>query len=374
MDWSRIAIPIEVKSTPSKDPFDDNKPDGQPGAAEKKESLGQILSYAQFMLDHQHLTFLFMIVIIQEDARLLRIDRSGIFVTKKFNYKTSGDSLMEFLWRFARLSPELQGKDPTAERVDHASEYADTMRAKLETPTVPDDYVRILFETSLDKEWAWWLLKLKDERTQKDRRFLVGKPHFRCEGVSGRGTRGYVAMDADDTTAPFVYLKDSWRVVHDEIQKEGAVLETLNAEKVSYVPTLLCHGDLGHKTTSEELWRKYHKKHKKDVPYPLKQHIHYRLVVQEVGKPLSEFKDGSQLVSALVCCLIGKPMVFSIYDVTLIIRISSCAGLQDWPHTPRHQCWEYPLVSSQGRRMERNAQRLGASKGREQQLSSRTSA
>ncbi|OJT01929.1 hypothetical protein TRAPUB_7573 [Trametes pubescens] len=327
VDWSRIAIPIEVKSTANKDPFDDNKPDGQPVALEKQKSLGQILAYAQYMLDHQHLTFLFMIVIIQEDARLLRIDRSGIFVTKKFNYKTSSDPLMEFLWRFARLSPELQGQDHTAERIDYTSDHADTMRTKLKT--APDDYVRALFKTSLDEKWAWWLLKLTDERTKKVRRFLVGKPHFRSQGVAGRGTRGYVALDADDTTAPFVYLKDSWRVVHDEIQKEGAVLTTLNAKKVSYVPTLLCHGDLGQITTSEQLWRKYHKNHKKDTPYPLKQHIHYRLVVKQVGKPLSDFKDGCQLVSALVCCLIAHAQA---YKVGLIHRDISAGNILLYPY------------------------------------------
>lgn len=333
VDWLRIAIPIELKSKGDMDPFDDKRSDGQPAAGDKKEALGQILAYAQYVFEYQHLTFLFMVVIVSEEARLVRIDRSGIFVTQKFNYKTSGEPLIEFLWRYARLSPADQGHDETAERIGHDSDYADMMRAKLET--APKDYVLDLFKASLDPARAWWLLKLKDERTKKDRRYLVGKPHFVAQGIVGRGTRGYVALDADDPSKPLVYLKDSWRVLHDEIKKEGAVLELLNANDVLYVPTLICHGDLGQKTISEDVWRKYHPAYKTDDPYPLKQHGHYRLVVEEVGKPLEKFANGLELISALCCCLIGEPLMHSAH-INQISRghLSPRSGLYAGAHLP----------------------------------------
>ncbi|KAH9848325.1 hypothetical protein C2E23DRAFT_438684 [Lenzites betulinus] len=335
VDWSSIAVPIEVKSTKTKDPFDDSNPDAKTSTAEGKEALGQILAYVQSTLDHQHLNFLFMVLIIEEDARLLRVDRSGLFVTKKFNYKTEGKFLMDFFWRFARLSPEERGVDTTAERVSYDMPCAKIMRQKIRH--APKDYTRDLFLQSLDPAWPLWILALTDERTGERRRFFVGKPHFRSEGVAGRGTRGYVALDADNMDKPFVYLKDSWRVVHEEIKKEGAVLERLNKENVLYVPTLMCHGDLGQTTKSQSLWYQYRPGVSPDAPCPLKKHEHYRLVVKEVGRPLTEFRDGYELVKAIACCLEAHARA---YALGIIHRDISAGNILLYPSGDDDDLWE----------------------------------
>ncbi|KAI0359684.1 hypothetical protein OH77DRAFT_1518062 [Trametes cingulata] len=300
-DWSAIEVSIECKAASGNDPFDDGQPDGEVYAAERRSTLGQILAYAQDVFEHQHRTFHFMILFISEDARILRFDRSSLFVSESFSYKTAGEPLVEFLWRVSRLSAEGRGHDTTAERIAQDSPYASLMRAKTMAP--PQDYVTQLFKDSLDEAWPWWLLNFTDERTSKRRRFLVGKPHFTAQGLAGRGTRGYIALDFDNATSPLVFLKDSWRVVHDDIEKEGAILETLNANKVKCVPTLQCHGDLGQATVSRDLWYKYHPDVPPTDPCPLKEHAHYRLVVKEVGKPLTEFDTGYDLLFALYCVL-----------------------------------------------------------------------
>ncbi|KAI0918750.1 hypothetical protein AcV5_002659 [Taiwanofungus camphoratus] len=38
---------------------------------------------------------------------------------------------------------------------------------------------------------------------------------------------------------------------------------------------------------------------------PLKRHTHYRLVTAEVGRPLSDFRKGRELVKVMYDCLIG---------------------------------------------------------------------
>lgn len=157
--------------------------------------------------------------------------------------------------------------------------------------------------------------ELAAEGTKKERKFLVGQSHFRAPGVSGRGTRGYIALDVDSLsfdagglslaangvaldadklgTPRFVYLKDTWRVVHEDIDKEGTILRTLNGFDVPYVPTVLHHGDLGQVTISPQLW------------VTLKKHSHYRLVVKEVGKPLETFDTGEELIGVIYSCVIG---------------------------------------------------------------------
>ncbi|EIW54488.1 uncharacterized protein TRAVEDRAFT_132862, partial [Trametes versicolor FP-101664 SS1] len=302
VDWSRIQLSIEVKSKSRKDPFVDTNVNGKSDSAERLEVLGQILDYMKHVFDHQHRTCQYMVIIVEENARLLRIDRSGIFATKAFNFKTNGTPLIDFLWRFARLSPEERGEDATAERVPHDSKIVRDIRRRARN--APNDYIWKLFMESLEDEaYPWWILTVDDECTKTTRRFFVGKPNFKAQGVAGRGTRGYVALELDKGDTPFVYTKDCWRVVHDEIKKEGVVLQTLNAENVPHIPTVACHGDMGQTTKSQDLWHKYHPEVSPDAPCPLKKHEHYRLVVKEVGKPLIKFETGIQLLFALFCCL-----------------------------------------------------------------------
>ena len=169
------------------------------------------------------------------------------------------------------------------------------------------------------------MLFRSDEVADSCHYFAVGKPHFYSGGVVGRGTCGYIAVPLDEKNKPmplridkdgkalplaeackfapagtddksqksdfrdvyFVYLKDAWRVDHPGIEKEGAVLHVLNEHKVPFVPTLLYHGDLAEQDTlSYSRWPAYHEK-EDPIDCPLKAHQHYRLVVAEVGKPLS---------------------------------------------------------------------------------------
>ncbi|KAI0719734.1 hypothetical protein C8T65DRAFT_826736 [Cerioporus squamosus] len=311
-DWSRIDLCIECKlHSTNQDPFDEKKPENEPEAQERREVLGQILSYAELVFKHQQRNFHYMLLLFRESARIIFFDHSGIVVTKKVSYATEGAQLTEFLVRYGRLkSAEYKGNDPTAMRIENADplhilvhEYAK------KSVQSSDDHAARLFQASLVESWPLWKLKVYDEETDTDHWFAVGKPHFQAPGVAGRGTRGYVALPLDDDTGkpplddngqpakPFVYLKDAWRIDHPSLQKEGLVLRTLNRAGVQYVPTAVYHGDLvGQSTLSYENWSKL----RPGETCKLKAHRHYRLVVEEVGKPLSEFSSGAGLVTAIL--------------------------------------------------------------------------
>ncbi|KAI0753068.1 hypothetical protein C8Q80DRAFT_1335140 [Daedaleopsis nitida] len=265
--WFWIEIPMECKADSTKeDPVDDDEPDFEPTAAKRKDSLGQILSYAELVFNCQQRTWLFMIIFLGDYPRIIRIDRAGLFATEKFNYKLEGDKLTDFLWRYSRMSAEERGHDTTAERVDPLDFLGKEMKKMAEPSKTPEtrDYIRQLFKKSLNPNWSRWLLKVHRQRIE---RFLVGKPHFQAPGVAGRGTRG---------------SGDAWRVDRDGVEQEGAILQELN--------------QIGVKNT----WHKYHPD---DADCPLKRHQHYRIVVREVGKPLDQFSCSLQLVFALACCI-----------------------------------------------------------------------
>ena len=210
-------------------------------------------------------------------------------------------------------------------------------------------YVRDMFRSQLDVQWPRYKLEVPDGDTK--RHFLVCKPVFHAKGLIGRGTRGYVALDCD--TGRFVWLKDVWRASYLRLEKEGDVLAKLNAAQVSYIPTLVCHGDIRDQTTStSQEWElknpnpqatrgPSHTSDDSDVgvpsssnskrkrtddesanapppkvlsgandPFredsPLRIHKHYRLVEEEVAMPLDVFQTGRQLVFIIYQCIFGK--------------------------------------------------------------------
>ena len=313
MIWALIELLIECKlDGVCQDPFDDSAGNGEAMAEKRREVLGQILSYVELAFKYQQRKFVFMVLFLGKYARVVRFDRSGIIASEKIDYKKDGAELTEFLVRYARLGPTNRGHDPSATRISPTDALGEQLKRHGADAAEkdPEDHVQKLFNQSLDEKWPWWKLCVHDEESEVDRWFAVGKPHFYAGGVAGRGTRGYVAVPLDDdgeavdSTGNFVYLKDAWRVDHEGMKKEGVILKALNAAKVPHIPTLLYHGDLDQSTKSYDMWLDYHEGKTREG-CPLKSHQHYRLVVAEVGKPLSEFENAFQLVWALFCCITG---------------------------------------------------------------------
>ncbi|KAH9889423.1 hypothetical protein C8Q73DRAFT_158328 [Cubamyces lactineus] len=313
--WGYIELSIECKmmSGAQQDPFDEDKEDDpEPTAGTRRSILGQIMTYSILVFDNQHRTHHYTLMILGDSARIIRWDRSGVVATKKFNYVKNPLMLARFLWRFARMTPAERGHDTTAVRVLPGSvEYKlmDEYASKIPkaTPGQPyvGDHARQLFAKSLVDAPRW---KLRvDDAEKGPQYFLVGKADFKAPGLAGRGTRTYVALDINHRTRrTFAYLKDAWRVAHLNIDQEGEILKELNsADKggpVDFVPTLRCHGDVeAQVTASQDVWEM--KYGTQGLECPLKTHRHYRIVVNEVGLPLKEFRNADELVCILILCI-----------------------------------------------------------------------
>ncbi|PIL33501.1 hypothetical protein GSI_04124 [Ganoderma sinense ZZ0214-1] len=347
-NWSAIELSIEVKlEEVSDDPFDEDAVTFQPSSTERKNNLGQVLSYSSLLFEHQQRTHQFTLVILGQCARIVRWDRAGALVSEKFNYVEQPWMLGRFLWRFARMSAAQRGHDTTATRVLTTSDEYRLMRERADVPQknaegfVINEHARLLFKESVRNSSAqWWKLRVDD--STDPRFFLVGEPHFQASGLSGRATRGYVAVDLADPRGALVFLKDAWRVAHAGIEREGNILRYLNEKAVNRVPTLVCHGDVrarkderageddvdvedGHideddedhmETDSEDegtgvndeeprgriqqtISQKYWTARETGAHCPMKTHRHYRVVVREVGLPMSHFKNAKELVYLL---------------------------------------------------------------------------
>ncbi|KAI0660085.1 hypothetical protein C8Q70DRAFT_1105556 [Cubamyces menziesii] len=211
-------------------------------------------------------------------------------------------------------------------------------------------YVRELFLKSLDPKWTRYRVEVPDGDTT--RTFLIGGPTFYARGMAGRGTKGFVAWDCK--AGRFVWLKDAWRLDYERMDREGDILKQLNDCKVANVPTLCCHGDIRkQKTKTPDVWEAQHPilpptsisplpvihessstnadatssstliahpsspatSRKRSCPEnddnpsenreecPLRSHAHYRIVVEEVCRPLGDFTSGQQLITIVLSCL-----------------------------------------------------------------------
>ncbi|KAI0739889.1 hypothetical protein C8Q80DRAFT_1274918 [Daedaleopsis nitida] len=377
--WADQLLPWEFKrgrkDRKDADPYVDG-----PGPAdvspvivgEGVKSRGQIITYGECVMAVQQRLSVFMPVVVGRRIRFIRWDRSGSIVSQAFDYYEHWEFFCDVLWRISQLSDAQLGIDPTAERIllsnplykamnDAAIalpsdvDHAERILAKGEFPEPPFifAYVRKMFRDSLVEHWPRYRLQVPDG--DETRYFLVCKPDFRAKGLSGRGTRGYVAFDCE--TKRFVWLKDAWRAHYRMVEKEGDVLAQLNAAKVNYVPTLVCHGDIDNQDTlTPSWWERTQKeaprtstfltpqlpahvpafsatslssyKRKRDEydgqderagtptpkgmgksgtlfqeDCPMRLHRHYRLVVEEVALPLRDFMHGGQLVSIIADCV-----------------------------------------------------------------------
>ncbi|KAL6298853.1 hypothetical protein BKA93DRAFT_931839 [Sparassis latifolia] len=243
------------------------------------------------------------------------------------------------------MTVEQQGYDTSAVPVVSGSADYELMQ-KMAAPVDPsdrskNDYARQSFVKSLNlkdskedgpDEWLCWKFTIiPEKRRQKGdvsadrpanpeansgecramlflsanqkpaaRHFLVGKPHFEALGLTGPATRCYIAVDCE--REKFVFLKDAWRVDLDDIEMEGHILETLNREKVENVPTLECHGDVEGRF-QQTVTHSYLKLGHPDDLNPIKKHSHYRLVVEEICRPLKDFKNTRELVKIIANCI-----------------------------------------------------------------------
>ncbi|KAH9947738.1 hypothetical protein B0H21DRAFT_851957, partial [Amylocystis lapponica] len=335
--WFNQCVSFEWKrSDIEDDPFDDTPGCAFEATSElRKKNRGQIISYASEVLMRQHRCFHFTVVIFGLYARIIRWDRSGAIVTKRINYKDEPHILCSFLWWFCHLSDEKQGYDPTAvlikkgtpdfavmKRASEKKERTRSMtskerKAELERVMLDikhEDYARQCFAESLKGNWPRWKVSVDDSCDETSTRwFLVCKPHFMAQGPTGRGTRGYVALDC--VTGKFMFLKDAWRVDADGFEKEGAVLKALNNAEVRNIPTVICHGDVRNQhTITHEYWSDPDP----DAQNPMKGHAHYRLVEEEVGCSLSRFDTGQFLLKIAVDCLEGNSLFLKCRRLALL--------------------------------------------------------
>jgi hypothetical protein len=289
-DTSRVEFFIEMKS--AADPFDDHPSESRPFVRESgnlQTSLGQITIYATAILGVQYRTHVFSVIMVENYARLIRWDRSGTVVTEPIYYNKS-PHLLDFLIRYGTADPQVRGHDSTVDQPTE-DEIGD---ARTIVPELKD------VESFL-------AITMPDQDQQ--RRFIISSPECRPHILVGRWTRASIALDTKLRRR--VLLKDSWRVLLEDIEPEGVLYDRFRDEGVCNVPSCLLACDVGTDThhrsqtdlvTDEVIGNNIH--------YELTPHWHYRIVLSTVGRRLEEFKSTREFVNAMYAALQGEMTIF----------------------------------------------------------------
>ncbi|KAJ6553458.1 hypothetical protein DFH09DRAFT_1085583 [Mycena vulgaris] len=265
---------IELKTDPADDPFEDTDNGVVPrSSARGRDTRGQVITYLNAIQASQLRTHSFGALIIANRCRLFRLTRSAMEVTELFDYTTS-PLLVRFLWRLSHAPPDVRGLDTTFEKITAGG---DSRRA------------RELINAIGKPLWSV---------TIGDHSFYVSHPFTRSHHLPvGRGTRCFVAVETK--TDRICLLKDTWRV--EGYHPEGEVYARLKEQQVQNIPNVIVAKDVD---------GPYHHCGVDDYPFSgawsifkeqaIRDHQHYRLVLDVVGRPLVEFGSTHELVKCML--------------------------------------------------------------------------
>lgn len=333
--WHTMELHVEMKDSHTDDPFKDGDSEAsdestlvENATVDGISSRGQISLYAAAQLSRQHRLWMFSVGIFGRFARLFRWDRAGVIVSAQIDYHKNSQELAEFFWRFSHMTRVQRGydstvEDPTLEQGARFIEAIEAEHARMEK------IGRILpkLKESIHADSPRWNVTV-DDRTSGIHHFVVGKPIFYNRAITGRCTRGYVALDL--ARNKLVFLKDSWRIDNPKIESERKTYKKLKKSEVPFIADFFCGDDVPDPEFATPPLEPQHKRledktsdsdpeeppvrpgaqitRTQDFPgsaRATRSYIHFRMVQNSLCLPIDQFTDGKHLVQILCDVLRG---------------------------------------------------------------------
>ncbi|KAL1950094.1 hypothetical protein VTO73DRAFT_5216 [Trametes versicolor] len=221
--------------------------DDQQLQQEVEDAFGLYIAFIVEIFARQHRNHCHSISMAGSRARLYRWDRAGCVVSEAFDIRQHPEPLCEFLWRFSRTSDSLRGHDCTVMQA--------TLKEEVLFRDAVKEYVRSQLDIdgeALDRAVSQHycpgraaLVKVHPHGHPVSETnvwlFIISRPVVSPLSLTGRGTRGYWAVDC--ITSQVVFLKDTWRI-ESSGGFEGDLLGHLNDLGVRNVPEVVTYGDV----------------------------------------------------------------------------------------------------------------------------------
>ncbi|KAF8632530.1 hypothetical protein AX17_004816 [Amanita inopinata Kibby_2008] len=276
IDILNVEITHEFKLGYREHPFDDDLPGFERDEDRAWNTLGQITRHATAHVAAQFRTHIFMVLIFSQYARLLRWDRAGVIVTKKFSF--GSPSIAEFYWRYCHATSEKRGHDiSVSEGLGDFEMDPAYIRRTLGLP-----FNCRLCRLSLGPGYDVYV-------------FGTPSTYMGAYSPTGRSTRVFKAICLQNNQ--IVCIKDTWRIASNGYKAEHLIHEKLKAADVQYIPRLkeaadiLDHGTGAHLVANGD-WVT-------SKPWALRTFHHYRMVFLDIGRKLWCFKTKKDYVTAM---------------------------------------------------------------------------
>ncbi|PBK76458.1 hypothetical protein ARMSODRAFT_1078588 [Armillaria solidipes] len=291
--WNKAELWLEFKRIASFYGFkDDKKAEWVSQTLSSNNYRGQLAGYAGVTMNAQHRRHLFTLSLGPDGVRFFKWERTYTVVSRAFNLSTEGKYLVEFLYRFSKLTDVRRGKDDT---VTPATEAEIALAKELLKPWIhADDPDQRLF------------VKIRVPFGDSEREVIAGPAIAAPQSVPGRATLGLPVYDVK--TKSLMFLKDSWRDAN--LPQESEILQTLNTAGVCNVPTFVCGGVVSGQTTTthEYLDEDWNFGSRLEITCI---RVHQRTLTEEVGHPLKTFKSSRQLTRVVYEAFLGHEEAFT---------------------------------------------------------------
>ena len=253
--------------------------------ANRRHVLDQLGSYAAFHIDSQLRTHSFLVLIINQYARLMRWDRGGVVFTERIYYNTEPE-LVEFFEYYNIASPEVRGSNSIVENLS-----SDALSA---IPGTTDESKTFL-AVSLDNKTLH----------AQPHRYIIPSPFIRPSLPFGRCTRTSSAYDVQNKK--HVYMKAFWRIIsNDSDIKEAKVYQELNRNGVRNIPHCVDFCDFEdeyHQTQTHSFAKQYWVP--QEYQYSISSRRLHCLILDPQGTKLEDFTCSREMVRAIRAAIIG---------------------------------------------------------------------
>ncbi|KAF9235779.1 hypothetical protein BU15DRAFT_77621 [Melanogaster broomeanus] len=336
-DFSAMEMFVEFKKSSKDAPFTDppDKSEAARQAAIQSGSFesasneamkirGQLTAYAIAHHGHQFRHFSFSVVIVGTQARFIRWDASAVVVTAQFDYNQNPEIMAKFFWQFSNLPAKLRGHDESVCPAKLQTDVEERVRSGLnlvsETPlfrySVPGlkgycygprpPYPSRSIVGRTTRTLPVWFVPPQPA----DEQHVEHHPqqHIKQEEASAYDPRWAIERA--------VYLKDCWRFISfaHNVQPEHEIYEMLNSKDTPNIPTSVCGGDVegpGSRTDTHTLV---------DAPWlcvelKVTPFIHYRLVLDVVGRPLTSFRCTKELVRGVLDAMRAHKFAYEVLQL-----------------------------------------------------------
>lgn len=326
-NWHEDSLVVEFKKSHKMDPFFTAEElkgkadgtvikDGPEGPlltfAKNDEELerirGPLTAYATEVFDHQHRTHIFQLLVCGRRARFIFWDHSGALVSDAFDYTDKSELLVEFFWRYNRMTPEARGVDVTAQlaSVEEQALFNDQVGQLIKAMNDPLDKQRKIpnAEQTLDPSFPVYRVTVLDI-SGKSEDVLIRAPFVRSHSALGRATRGYIAYVPSSEKLKF--LKDTWRVEHPRLTAERLLYSKLEKANVPNVPKGAFGGDVSaNGERSRTRCREWAGEQELKVAIDSIRRFHHHRLLQELAYPVGTAPNAYEFVYAFRDCIDGK--------------------------------------------------------------------